>query len=56
MLQLHKRYNIFATAKVTKKLIKQYVGPFRIVEKVGRLAYRLNVPFNWQIHLVFFVV
>ncbi len=35
MLRLHKGYSIPATAGVTKKLIQQYVGPFRIVEKVG---------------------
>lgn len=55
MLRLHKGYNITATAGVTKKLTQQYVGPFRIVEKVGRLAYRLDVPPDWWIHPVFSV-
>ena len=53
MLRLHKGYSIPTAAVVTKKLTQQYVRPFRIVEKVGRLAYRLNIPPNWRIHLVF---
>ncbi len=55
MLWLHKGYSIPVTAGVTKKLTQQYVGPFRIVEKVGRLAYRLDVPPDWRIHPVFSV-
>ena len=53
LLRLHKRYSIPATARVTKKLTQQYVGPFRIMEKVGRLAYRLDIPPDWWIHPVF---
>lgn len=49
MLQLHKGYNLLATTKVTRKLTQQYVDPFRIVEKVGRLAYRLDMPPDWRI-------
>ena len=55
MLRLHKEYNISVTAEVTRKLTKQYVGPFHIVEKVGCLAYKLDVPLNWRIHPVFFM-
>ena len=53
MLRLHKGYNIAAIAGITRKLTQQYIGPFRIVEKIGRLAYRLDVPPNWRIHPVF---
>ena len=55
MLRLHKGYSFPSTAGVTKKLTQQYVGPFRIVEKVGRLAYRLDVLPDWRIHPVFSV-
>ena len=55
MLRLHKGYSISSSIGVTKKLTHQYVGPFRIVEKIGRLAYKLDVPSDWRIHLVFFV-
>ena len=33
----------------------QYVEPFCIVEKIGCLAYRLDIPLDWRIYLVFFV-
>lgn len=37
----------------SKKLSQQYVGPFRVVERIGRLAYRLDVPSLWRVHNVF---
>ena len=52
-LRLHKGYNIPANLGITKKLSQQYVGPFKILEHVGRLAYRLEVPENWKIYPVF---
>lgn len=56
MLELHKKYSIPATAGVTKKLTKQYVGPFCIFEKDGYLAYKLDIPAGWKIYPVFLVV
>lgn len=53
MLRLYKRYNISTMARITKKLIQQYVGPFHILEKVSQLTYRLDIPPDWQIHPVF---
>lgn len=53
MLRLHKGYNIPSTGEVTKKLTQQYVGPFLILAKVGRLAYKLYIPGDWKIHPVF---
>ena len=53
MLKLHKGYLIFFSIKVTKKLTPQYIGPFQIVEKVGRLASKLDILGDWRIHLVF---
>lgn len=55
MLKLHKDYSIPSSVRVTKKLMQQYIGPFRVVERVGRLAYNLNVLDDWRIHPVFFV-
>lgn len=55
MLRLHNRYSIPVTARITKKLTQQYVCSFRIVEKIDRLAHRLNVPQDWRIHPVFSV-
>ena len=53
LLRLHKGYNIPANAGITSKLTQQYVGPFKVVERVGRLAYRLQIPQDWKIHDVF---
>jgi hypothetical protein len=36
----------------SKKLSEQRVGPFKILETVGRLAYRLEIPPTWKIHPV----
>lgn len=55
ILRLHKGYSISTTAEVTKKLTQQYVGLFRVVEKVGCLAYKFDVSPNWRIHPVFSV-
>ena len=55
MLRLHRSYSIPSSAGVTKKLTQQYVGPFQIKEKVGRLAYKLKIPDDWRIHPVFLV-
>ena len=53
LLRLHKGYKIPATEGIITKLTQQYVGPFRIIERVGRLAYRLQIPHHWKIHPVF---
>ena len=55
MLKLHKGYSILSSVGVTKKLTQQYVGFFQIVERVNRLAYKLEVPSDWKIYPVFFV-
>ena len=56
MLRLHKGYSIPFSTGVTKKLTQQYIGLFWIKERVGHFAYRLEIPDDWQIHLVFSVV
>jgi hypothetical protein len=53
LLRLHHGYNI--PAKVNPKLGQQYAGPFKVLEKVGRLAYRLQIPDHWKVHDVFSV-
>jgi hypothetical protein len=38
------------------KFLPKYVGPFKIIEKIGRLAYRLEIPNRSRAHNVFHVV
>lgn len=50
LLRLHKGYIIPKAAIIGRKLGQQYVGPFPVVERIGRSAYRLALPDNWKIH------
>ena len=52
LLRLHKGYKIPSTMGVTKKLTQQYVGPLKVLARVGRLAYRLEIPDSWLVHPV----
>ena len=42
-----------STVSLTKKLTQQYVGPFQVIERVDRLAYRLAVHEDWRVHPIF---
>jgi hypothetical protein len=44
-----------STARPKKKLEYKYLGPFRILERIGAQAYRLDLPGSMQIHPVFHV-
>lgn len=50
LLRLHHGYSI-PSAK--KKLGQQYVGHFKVIKKVGRLAYQLDIPTHWKVHPIF---
>ena len=51
-IRLYKGYSLLY-AKVSKKLSQQYAGPFKVIKRVGRLAYRLEIPEHWSVHNVF---
>ena len=36
-----------------KKLDNKYLGPFKILKKVGKLAYCFKLPSQWKIHNIF---
>ena len=35
------------------KLPRRYVGPFKIIQKISHVAYRLQLPEDWMMHPVF---
>jgi hypothetical protein len=39
----------------TRKLASIWTGPFKILDTVGPVAYRLQIPEEWNIHNVFHV-
>jgi transposase InsO family protein len=49
-IRLHRGYTLPGLKR--PKTSQQFVGPFRILERVGRLAYRLDLPTAWRIHPV----
>jgi hypothetical protein len=43
------------TNRPSKKLDHKRLGPFKIVERIGKLAYRLDLPSTMKIHNVFHI-
>ena len=37
------------------KLQRRYIGPFQILQKISKAAYKLELPENWKMHPVFHV-
>ena len=49
-LRLHRGYKV--PGILPHKIGPQFVGPFRVTERIGKLAYRLQLPDNMKIHNV----
>ena len=43
------------TGRPSKKLDAKRTGPFKVLEQIGQVAYRLELPLSWRIHPVFHV-
>lgn len=39
----------------SKKLLDKYIGPYRIIEKISKLSYKLELPKKFRIHDVFHI-
>ena len=52
-LRLHRGYNVPSTRATGRKYGQQFAGPFKVLGREGRLAYRLDIPAHWGIHPVF---
>ena len=49
-IRLHDGYRVAGMGN--RKLSEQRVGPFRVIERVGSRAYKLDIPTEWTIHPV----
>ena len=47
--------NLKLTSTGARKIMPKYVGPFRILERIGKVAYRLELPEQMKCHPVFHV-
>ena len=55
LLRLHKRYKIFFTVVLKRKLSQQYCELFKILEKIDFLTYKLNIFSHWKIWSIIFI-
>ena len=49
-IRLHRGYKL--PSLVSRKYAPLFTGPFRVVKRIGRLAYKLDIPTDWKIHPV----
>ncbi|GJT28501.1 ty3-gypsy retrotransposon protein [Tanacetum coccineum] len=55
LVKLQPYHQITLARRLSNKLAKRYYGPFEILERVGKVAYRLGLPPTSKIHPVFHV-
>ena len=55
LLCLHRGYDIPAIKLTGREYGLQFVGLFKVLERIGRLVYRLDIPDTWKVYPVFSV-
>jgi hypothetical protein len=54
-LKLQPSVQIYLAPRANQKLVFKYFGPFKIVAKIGTMAYELQLPSSSSIHTLFHV-
>lgn len=50
-LQKYRQHNV--TCRPNAKLSPRYYGPFEVVQRIGRVAYKLKLPLGSLVHPIF---
>ncbi|KAF7835948.1 putative polyprotein [Senna tora] len=54
-VKLHKYKQLFLAARLNFKLSKKYYGPYKVVARIGAVAYHLDLPSTSKIHHFFHI-
>jgi hypothetical protein len=52
---LSTKYLKLKHSETNRKLLPKWIGPFKVVQGVGPVAYELKMNIGWQVHHVFHV-